>query len=632
MFGFFWKKKVEVEKVKDYKHAIKAIKVFSILNEWNKAFSSIKEIRNKEDEDYRHLIEEIDKISWVMAEYEKLKLSKEFNKKINELNRLEDHLKERQRKVSEKMEEKRFEIRLKNTETDLNILLKTNKNQEAMALLTSFLELNRENPRALKFYNKKKTIVLKNVEKSNINEENKLKQNIKLEALKLIWEKVNIEEEIEIKKSNNIFSNTFKWIKENVNLIDKIRKRRLFDEVSLLVDEESTQKLQLASEKLERIHKWLTKELIPEKTLWYDFYWKILWADKISWDTFWFNDDEEKQKYNFFLWDATWHWIRAWFIVTLFSMAFRKHNTKSIKEIAFNINNELKQDLKSRNFITWVLFEIQKKDLSKIDYVWMWHEPMFIYRAKTKEVEVLIWWWLAAWIRIIKNPDDVKIKSLNLEDWDIIMIYSDWAVELKNEQWEFFWIEKLKETFKKVASLDKNVKNIYDYMMTILKNFKLWSNFLDDATILLIKRDSNKDIIKKVDEYISTLELKSSLSKRDLKKFEWKTKEEINEEVDKIEKKMEIKNAIKILENLYYTWETLTLKQEAIRFIKKWLIDKKINFYLKKAIANETTYKISQKQQKIENKFNVLNELLKKWDYSTVIRECEDIIIKDGNI
>jgi hypothetical protein len=42
---------------------------------------------------------------------------------------------------------------------------------------------------------------------------------------------------------------------------------------------------------------------------------------------------------------------------------------KSLKEMVFEINNELKQDLKSRNFITAIFFEINKKDYKKVKYI-----------------------------------------------------------------------------------------------------------------------------------------------------------------------------------------------------------------------------------------------------------------------
>jgi len=83
---------------------------------------------------------------------------------------------------------------------------------------------------------------------------------------------------------------------------------------------------------------------------------------------------------------------------------------------------------------------------------------------------------------------------------------------------------------------------------------------------------------------------------------------------------------------LYYSWEILQLKQEAVRFIKEWYIDKKINFYLRKAIENENKYKIEQKNQKMQNTYNVLYGLYKKWNYDTVIKELEFLISRDWNI
>ena len=43
-------------------------------------------------------------------------------------------------------------------------------------------------------------------------------------------------------------------------------------------------------------------------------------------------------------------------------------------------------------------------------------------------------------------------------------------------------------------------------------------------------------------------------------------------------------------------------------------------------------FKIKQKEQKMRDKYNVLLELYKKWDYETVINECSNIISKDWSI
>jgi hypothetical protein len=133
-------------------------------------------------------------------------------------------------------------------------------------------------------------------------------------------------------------------------------------------------------------------------------------------------------------------------------------------------------------------------------------------------------------------------------------------------------------------------------------------------------------------EFLQKITIKEKLDKKELKKLEWKNKKEIEPELDKIKNERKLKNIIKNLDTLYYNWEFLELKQQSIRFIKDWFIDSKINFYLKKAIANEQKYKIRQKEKRIKDKYNVLKALIKKWDYETVIRESEDIILKDWNI
>ena len=53
---------------------------------------------------------------------------------------------------------------------------------------------------------------------------------------------------------------------------------------------------------------------------------------------------------------------------------------------------------------------------------------------------------------------------------------------------------------------------------------------------------------------------------------------------------------------------------------------------MRKAIENENKYKIEQKNQKMQNTYNVLYGLYKKWNYDTVIKELEFLISRDWNI
>jgi len=621
------------ERIKKYEDAIKSIKTLILLKEWNEVKKAISEIKKVEKKAFDNLLTRLEE-EWNEIEFEteKSKQLQIYNKKENQLNNLLNKSNKLEKKYNEIVEIEKFKIRFKRIKTEVEILTKTWKNPEALNLLKHFLEENKQNFSVIKFYNTEKEQILKNIEKIKESEEKKLQQNIKLEASKLIWKTITFWKD---DTDNTKEEGFFKRMKNKINFYskikEKIRKKQLIDEVVLLIDENKNLNEEIASKKLANIHKWLTKEIEHKNINWYDLYWKILWADKISWDTFWLA--ESSKKYNLFLWDATGHWIKAWLIVTLLTRLFNNNaKNKTLKDLAFLINNWLKQDLESRNFITWILFEIEKDKTNIVKYVWMWHEPMLIYRAKTKTVEKLIPGWLAAGIRMIKDIQNIRIKDISMLEWDIILTYSDWVLESKWTNWEYYWLDRFKDSFLKICQIENESNKIYKHLIDHLVAFRWWSAFDDDTTILLLKRDENSDIQTKDSLFIKNLSEKESLDRKDAKKLIWKNKKEIFDELQEIKKEKQLYLIINNLKKLYHVWEFLKLKQESIRYIKEWWVHKDINNYLKKAMNNEAKYKINLKNKKIENKYNVIKQLYKKWDYDTVIREIEDIISKDWDI
>ena len=622
------------ERIKKYEDAIKSIKTLILLKEWKEARKAITEIRKIEKNSFDNLLTRLEK-EWDTIEFEseKRKQLKIYNKKDSQLEKLLQKINKLEKIENEKIENEKFKIRFKRIKSEVEILTKTWKNPEALNILKHFLEENKQNSSVIKFYNEEKGKILKRIEKAKEIKEKKLQQNIKLEASQLIWKTIKIWKEFEtnIDKKDNFLKKIKQKLNLYNNLKEKIRRKQLINEVTLLIEENKNLNAEIATKKLENIHKWLTKEIEHKNINWYDLYWKILWADKISWDTFWLA--ESSKKYNLFLWDATGHWIKAWLIVTLLTRLFNNNaKKKNLKELAFIINNWLKQDLESRNFITWILFEIDKDKTDTVKYIWMWHEPILIYRAWRKTVEKVIPWGLAAGIRMIKNIDNIKVKEILLEEWDIILTYSDWVLESKGINWEYYWLDRLKDTFLKISQIENKTNNIYKYLIDNLIAFRWWTSFDDDTTIMLLKRDENSDIQKKDSDFIKTLSKKENLETREIKKLIWKNKKEIFDELQKIKKEKQLKAIIRNLKKLYHVWEFLKLKQECIRYIKDWWVHKDINNFLKKAMDNEAKYKINLKNKKIENRYNVIEQLYKKWDYDTVIREIEDIISKDWDI
>mgnify|MGYP007121701321 FL=1 len=203
-------------------------------------------------------------------------------------------------------------------------------------------------------------------------------------------------------------------------------------------------------------------------------------------------------------------------------------------------------------------------------------------------------------------------------------------------KWEkdgkLYGIEKLEKIFLRSAQTGAGIKDIYDSIIEDLKLYRWGTSFSDDTSVLMFRRNHLKDLLTAESEEIAKITAQEQLSRKEIRRLEWKNKKEMEEELLEIKKEKQINNIINILKGLYYTGEFLKLKQEATRYIKEGYIHKKINFYLRKSIDNEESYRIKQKNTKMENKYNVLVELYKKKDFNTVIQECNEIIAKDGNV
>lgn len=628
-------KKIDVLEVKDYAWAIKWIKYFISTKDFKKAKAWIEEIKNKEQKAFNELYEKID------VDKEKKRQEDLYQKKIVEIEKLKEYLEDEEIKYNEKKEVEKFKLKFEQLKTKLDEQLWMKKYYEALDLITNFFEENKNSVAVINFYNKWKNVIQKKIKKQEEDQEKINARNARKEAEVLIWENLNVwndNSNVKIVDWKKVELSLSKKILEKLNIYkkfnQKLKERKLLDEVTMLIESQNEVDEMAKKTRLENMHMWLIKELDNDRLLWYELYAKILWKDKISWDTFWFVEDTGT--YKFFLWDATWHWVQAGLIVTLLTRLFYNFWKENfLEKLVFEVNNWLKQDLKSWNFITWIFFEVDKDNLNTVKYVWMWHEPMLIFRKDSNEVEKFVAWWLAAWIRVIEDINNIKTNIVKLNDWDIVFIYSDWVVESRNKNNELLWVEWFSNIIKR-ACLNFHEWKVIDLYWAIIediKAYKWWSvNFYDDATIFILKRNSQKDVIDKKSLYLKDLSMKEWLTKRNVRELEWKTKEEIEKELEKIRKQKQLNLIIWNLEKLYITWEVLKLKQEAIRYIKEWFIHKKINWYLKKAISNERQYKIDLKDQKMKSRYIVLKELMKKWDYSTVIRETQEIIASDGNI
>jgi len=632
MFGS--KKHIQIDKITNFDSAIKAIKSYIYLQEWEKVKSALEDIKEKEAGAFSELEIKIKDNYKLLSKQRKI-----YDKKLKTISGLEKDYEVKKIKYERKIEAQRFKVRFSNIKKEITKLYRAWKNSDALNLLNHFLEDNKEKTQVVTYYAKEKRKILQNIKKSQKKDKKKIQDNAELEAIKLAWltlknkeeRKQEIFKEKQERKEQTFIYKIIDRVRFYKKMKVKFEKKRLLNEVKILLEEESKAKEEIATKKLENIHKWLIKELEKKNMLGFDIYGKILGSDKISWDSFGFS--ETKNKYTFYIWDATWHWVRAGLIVSVLSKTFQEHAPKEdIINLTLSVNNTLKESLQSKNFVTGLFFELDKSYRNAFNVSGMWHEPLLIYRHKTKTIERVIAWGLAWWIRLIKKAEDIKPKTLELSDSDIVLTYSDGVLEARDSSSNAYGLEKLEKIFLQAAQANTDIKAIYWDVIEDLKLFRGGTSFSDDTTVLMFRRNEMKDLITAESEEIAKIKAKEWLNRKDVRRLEGKTKLELQEELEEIKKEKQVVNIVAILKWLYMTWEFLKLKQEATRYIKEWYIHKNINYYLKKAIDNEEDYKIKQKNTKIENKYNVLLELYKKKDFNTVIQEANEIIAKDWNV
>lgn len=376
----------------------------------------------------------------------------------------------------------------------------------------------------------------------------------------------------------------------------------------------------------------LTKDVWDFKNYGFDFYGKIMGKDKIIWDTFWYYKADNSRTI-FYFWDATGHGVQAGFTVAVLSKLFFEHSKKikNFQDLFMTINNDLKERIKWKSFITAVFFEWDSKK-NILSYIGAGHNPLILYKHDTGTTEKVVPGWLALWVRYINNTSSIKPKEVSFNHQDILLWYTDGIIEARNWEQKMYSMANLENSFKKICSSFMNPQRIFESIMKEVTDFQEGKPFDDDASLFVFVRNSDKDLIS--DEQ----ELKDLLADADMKKFSVevnfknKTKQEITDEIKRQKHDKDLKVRLDRLDRLYRIWEYIKLKQDIVYYYREGFVHEKMKYYLEKAIANEYQTVIKKREEKLQRKYLTLADLYKKWEYETVIREALDVIFKNGKI
>lgn len=232
-----------------------------------------------------------------------------------------------------------------------------------------------------------------------------------------------------------------------------------------------------------QIQKSVIPQEVPEWIIWID----IVARSKSSSEVWWDNFDIIKQWKNtlFYIWDVTGHWVPAALIMMMANTAIRSfsENNLSSKEILSKTNKLLFEKISTNHFMSAVMFRWDN-ERQRMFFTWAWHETIIHFSSETWEVTNIKTWWIA-----LKMLADISWmlneREIDFKYWDILVVYSDWITESKNQFWERYWLDRFLEKVKKVWHGDA-----WDVFKGVTTDFSdyIWSvPPEDDVTLIVIK-------------------------------------------------------------------------------------------------------------------------------------------------
>ncbi len=261
--------------------------------------------------------------------------------------------------------------------------------------------------------------------------------------------------------------------------------------------------------------KMLTKKLI--EVPWLDVIVKSKPAWEIGWDSY--DIIKEWNNYFIYVWDATGHWVWAWFIMIMVNALISGFSKvyKNWASILSKTNEILKPRVKANLLMSLLLvrWDIVEK---RLFMTWAWHEYLMIFKYKQNKVFRIKSGWVALWM--IKDISKLlKEKELQFEENDIIVMYSDWITEAINKPakdgTESMFLEKrLENTILNSPNVNwkkyKSARGVFNNITIELSKFMWYKHVqLDDVTLAVIHYkpkdfDPNIDFSAKInDDFIT---------------------------------------------------------------------------------------------------------------------------------
>ena len=229
-------------------------------------------------------------------------------------------------------------------------------------------------------------------------------------------------------------------------------------------------------------------------------------AWEIGWDSY--DIIKNWDNYYIYVWDATWHWVWAWFIMMMVNALIAWFSNIYIKwsQIMASANTVLKPRVKA-NLLMSVLLLRWNEEEKRLFMTGAWHEYLMVYKQSKNKCYNIKSGWVALWM--IKDISKLlKEKEISFEPGDIAVLYSDWITEAINKpkrdgSEKMFWEDRLIKSIEQSPNMEgknyKTANSVYNNITINLSKFMWYKPVqLDDVTLSVIQYKP-EDYIKEKD-------------------------------------------------------------------------------------------------------------------------------------
>lgn len=226
---------------------------------------------------------------------------------------------------------------------------------------------------------------------------------------------------------------------------------------------------------------------------------KSIPAGEIGWDSY--DVISQWDNHYIYVWDATWHWVWAGFIMMMVNALVSGYAkvTDKWNHILALTNDIIKPRVKANLLMSMLMIRWNDKT-QKMYMTWAGHEYLMIYKHKEQKCHKIKSGWVALWMT--KNIHKLlKEREIAFEPNDVIVLYSDGITEAINQSKRdgnenMFGEDLLVTTIESSPVIGphkiRTARSIFKNISITLSQFMGYKHVqLDDVTLATIQYESS---------------------------------------------------------------------------------------------------------------------------------------------